>query len=163
MSNASSQPIRQLAMPPMRPFVIFSSEEASGADKAPASPARILIVEDDFLVASDMEAGLTDAGMEIVGVASSAEEALKLARTERPTVVVMDIRLAGKRDGIDAALELFNTLGIRCVFATAHNDEDTRLRAEPANPIAWVPKPYSMASLVEAVRRAVKQILDDPK
>jgi DNA-binding NarL/FixJ family response regulator len=124
-------------------------------------PARILIVEDDFLVASDMESGLKEAGIEVAGVASSAEEAVELAKAERPALAVMDIRLAGKRDGIDAALELFATLGIRSVFATAHHDESTRTRAQPARPLAWVPKPYAMATLVEAVRRALRETRGD--
>jgi two-component system, response regulator PdtaR len=124
-------------------------------------PARVLIVEDDFLVASDMEIGLKEAGIEVAGVASSAEEAVELAKTERPALAIMDIRLAGKRDGIDAALELFATLGIRCVFATAHHDERTRTRAQPARPLAWVPKPYAIASLVEAVRSALRETRSD--
>jgi DNA-binding NarL/FixJ family response regulator len=103
-----------------------------------------------------MESALTEAGIEVAGVAGSAEEALLLAQAEQPALAIMDIRLAGKRDGIDAALELFVTHRIRCIFATAHNDKSTRVRAEPAQPLAWVPKPYAMASLVEAVRKALQ-------
>lgn len=141
--------------------LVFSRDDASGADKAPAA-ARVLIVEDDFLVASDMETALSDAGIEVAAIAGSAEEALRLAQTEAPTLAVMDIRLAGKRDGVDAALELYRQHGIRCVFATAHSDDNTRTRAKPAHPLAWVAKPYSMASLVDAVRSALKR-LDDEK
>jgi CheY-like chemotaxis protein len=70
----------------------------------------------------------------------------------------MDIRLSGKRDGIDAAIELFSLHGIRCVFATAHHTAETRQRAEPANPLAWVAKPYSMASLIAVVRKAINDL-----
>jgi DNA-binding NarL/FixJ family response regulator len=148
--------IRQSAIPP-HPSILFSCSDPSGVGQTSAGPARILIVEDDFLVASDMEMALTEAGMEIAGVASSAEKALELAEAERPALAVMDIRLAGKRDGIDAALDLFGTLGIRCVFATAHHDTATRARAEAAHPLAWVSKPYTMATLIEAVRDALKE------
>jgi DNA-binding NarL/FixJ family response regulator len=141
---------------PLPASIVFSRDDVSGAGKAPGGRARVLIVEDDFLVALDMESALTEAGIEVAGVAGSAEEALLLAQAEQPALAIMDIRLAGKRDGIDAALELFVTHRIRCIFATAHNDKSTRVRAEPAQPLAWVPKPYAMASLVEAVRKALQ-------
>jgi DNA-binding NarL/FixJ family response regulator len=154
--------IQHLAPPLYPSSIVFSRDDGSGAGKAPA-PSRIMIVEDDFLVAFDMEAALTEAGFMIAGVASSAEEALELAEAHRPVLAVMDIRLAGQRDGIDAALDLFGTHGIRCVFASAHHDEGTRARAQPARPHAWVTKPYAMASLIEAVRVALQDLRGDKK
>jgi two-component system, response regulator PdtaR len=71
---------------------------------------------------------------------------------------VMDIRLAGRRDGVDAAAELFRELGIRCIFATAHDDQRTRSRAEPFAPLGWLAKPYTMASLIDYVRRALREM-----
>jgi len=76
--------------------------------------------------------------------------------------VVMDVRLAGERDGIDTALALSAEHGIRCVFATAHHDEHARRRAEPAAPLGWLAKPYTMASLVTIVRRALDELSDTP-
>jgi two-component system, response regulator PdtaR len=149
--------------PPRYPCVALSRDDGLSAGKALASTTRVMIVEDDFLVAIDIESALTDAGIAVAGVASSAEEALVLAEAERPALAVMDIRLAGKRDGIDAALDLFGGHGIRCIFATAHHDEGTRARAQPAQPLGWVPKPYGMASLVEAVQRALLDISSDRK
>jgi DNA-binding NarL/FixJ family response regulator len=131
---------------------------APGPDDDRAEPVRILIVEDDFLVASEIEGALAEAGFAIAGVAASADEVLQLAATAPPTLAVMDIRLSGARDGIDAALELFARHKIRCIFATAHHTAATRARAEPARPLAWVPKPYGMPTLVDAVRRAVREL-----
>jgi DNA-binding NarL/FixJ family response regulator len=156
-SIASAHPMPASTIPPRYPSVALSRDDGLSAGSATAS-TRVMIVEDDFLVAIDMESALTDAGIAVVGVASSAEDALLLAEAERPALAVMDIRLAGKRDGIDAALDLFGGLGIRCIFATAHHDERTRARAQAAQPLAWVPKPYAMASLVEAVQRALLEI-----
>ncbi len=85
-----------------------------------AELARVLIVEDDFLVAMELETGLADAGFVVTGVAATAEEAIRLAKAERPHLVIMDIRLASVRDGVDAALVLYKTQGIRSLFATAH-------------------------------------------
>src|SRR5262245_27672204 len=66
-------------------------------------PVRVLVVEDDFLIAMQTEVALTSAGFEVVGPATTAEEAVALASEAQPTLVVMDIRLASTRDGIDAA------------------------------------------------------------
>jgi two-component system, response regulator PdtaR len=136
----------------------LSRNDSLGDAKAPATSARILIVEDDYLVASETESALIRAGLEVAGIASSGDEALKLAAAERPSLVIMDIRLNGNRDGIDVALDLFATHGIRRIFATAHQTADARKRAEPANPIAWLPKPYTMPALVAVVRSAVAQL-----
>jgi DNA-binding NarL/FixJ family response regulator len=123
---------------------------------------RILIVEDDLLVASEMEATLCDAGFEIVGIATTGKEALRLAQAESPILAVMDIRIAGDRDGIDTALELFRSLGLRCIFASAHSDHESRLRAQPAAPLGWLQKPYTMTSLTEMVRAAARELRAPP-
>jgi two-component system, response regulator PdtaR len=119
--------------------------------------APILVVEDDFLIASQAEVALQDAGFTLIGVAASAEEAIRLATVHHPALVIMDIRLAGQRDGVDAAIELFAEHGIRSIFATAHTDQSVIQRAAPANPIAWLQKPYSTESLVATVREALRR------
>jgi DNA-binding NarL/FixJ family response regulator len=158
-SSVAAPPSGQrLAVPHVRPRAVFAHDDAARAGNGPAQAVRILIVEDDYLVASEMEAALSQAGFEIAGPAASAEEALQLAAGQHPALVVMDIRLDGPRDGIDTALELFATRGIRCVFVTAHHNPDARARARPANPLGWLPKPYTMPSLVEVVRRALADL-----
>jgi DNA-binding NarL/FixJ family response regulator len=139
-----------------RPRLVYSHDESLASDKATGS--RILIVEDDFLVASQMEIALEDAGLEIAGVAQSADEALKLVAERRPRLAIMDIRLAGRNDGVYAAVELYRRHGVRCIFATAHSDDDVRQRGQAANPIGWIQKPYSMRALVEAVRKGLAEI-----
>src|SRR5690348_13195547 len=102
---------------------------------------RILLVEDDYFVALDLEDGLKAAGMQVLGPVPTADEALTLARSEQPVLAVMDIRLAGEKDGIEAALELYRELGIRCIFASAHVEPPYRRRAAAAKPLGWVQKP----------------------
>jgi len=119
---------------------------------------RILIVEDDLLIASEMEAALTEDGFEIAGIASTGKEALQLAHSHSPTLIVMDIRLTGDRDGIETALELFRLHGIRCIFASAYADQEAKRRAAPAAPLGWLQKPYTMASLKATVRAAVSKL-----
>jgi DNA-binding NarL/FixJ family response regulator len=115
----------------------------------------LLVVEDDHLVAMEMESVLQDAGFEVTGIAASADDAVRKAHARRPDLVLMDIRLAGTRDGVDAALELFSALGLRCIFATAHNDSKTQARAQPTQPLGWLAKPYQPAALLQAVRTAL--------
>ena len=146
------------AAPRDRPQLAFARDDATGADKRADKPGRILVVEDDFLVALQMESALTDAGLEVAGVAASGEDAIELAMSEKPRLVVMDIRLAGDRDGIDTALQLFAEHGIRCIFATAHHDEQSRRRAAPARALGWLHKPYTMTSLVGMVRTALDEL-----
>src|ERR671914_540257 len=80
--------------------------EMSGAGVRAIRPARVLLVEDDYFVALELESHLLEAGFVVVGTATTAEEAIVLAASESPELAIMDIRLAGLRDGIDAAIEL---------------------------------------------------------
>ena len=129
--------------------------------KATSERTRIVIAEDDYLVATQMEDALMQAGFQPAAVVASAEEAVKAAVDNRVALVVMDIRLAGKRDGVDAAIELFQKHGMRCIFATAHVDAAVRQRAEAAQPLGWLQKPYSMTSLIELVREALGRLDDE--
>lgn len=148
---------------PLSPPSHWSAQSAPAAEGGasgtqPGNTNRILIVEDDLLVASQIEAALTDAGFEVAGIASTGNEALHLARVQSPDLVVMDIRLAGDRDGIDTALEMFDLHGIRCIFASAYSDQDAQRRAAPAAPLGWLQKPYTMSSLTALVRVAVNEL-----
>lgn len=136
------------------------SVTAAGPADPPQPAARpcILLVEDDFLVGMEVEAGLTEAGYTVAGPAATAEEAVALAASRRPALVVMDIRLASDRDGIDAALEIYRTLGIRSLFASAHVDAQVRARAEAARPLGWVAKPYRVETLLAAVDAALNEV-----
>lgn len=152
------QPADRLSKSRFSPRPVFARDEASGADQDTAELPRILIVEDDYLVASEVEGALVAAGFDVVGIANSAEEAIEIAATGRPALAVMDVRLIGPRDGIEAARELFWTHGIRSVFATAGHDTEARERAMPANPLGWIAKPYTMQSLIQFVRNAVRDL-----
>jgi two-component system, response regulator PdtaR len=118
-------------------------------------PGRILIVEDEFIIALAAEEALVEHGFQIVGVAASFEAAIALAERERPDLVLMDIRLASARDGVDAALELRKRFDLASLFTSANADPQNITRAEPSRPAGWLPKPYAAESLVKAVRQAL--------
>lgn len=115
----------------------------------------MLLVEDEFLIALDIETAMRDAGFDVVALARTADEAVDFARTKRPALVIMDVHLAGTRDGIDAALDIYRDTGIRCIFATAHQDNATIARADPSRPLGWLMKPFTTVALVRMVKQAL--------
>jgi CheY-like chemotaxis protein len=127
---------------------------AGGKSAGAGRPARILIVEDDYIVALELEHQLLEAGFDVVAIATTAEEAIRQAGSKNPDLAIMDIRLPGKRDGVEAAVEL-HASGIPSIFATAHADAQTRERAERARPLGWLQKPYAPASLIAAINAAL--------
>lgn len=118
---------------------------------------RILVVEDEFLVSMEIEAALQSAGYVVAGVATSYEEAVALAGATDPDLVLMDIRLRGAKDGIDAAIEIKRRFGLQCVFVSAHVDELTRERGQAANPLGWISKPFVSQRLLDTVRAALRR------
>jgi DNA-binding NarL/FixJ family response regulator len=143
------------------PFPRFAQDDRLGTGKAADAPAQILVVEDDFMIAMQIEAALAEAGFALSGMAVSGEEAIAMATVIPPALALMDIRLAGEMDGVDAALRLFREHGIRCIFATAHHDAEVRRRAAPAEPLGWLQKPYTMPAMLEAVRLALADLEAD--
>jgi len=119
---------------------------------------RILVVEDDFLIAMASGEDLRGAGHEVIGAVATAEAAIACAKSAQPDLVVMDIRLAGAADGVDAALEIFKETRIRSLFTTAHVDSRSKVRAASAEPLGWLQKPYGKETLLEAVRTSLAEL-----
>ena len=127
----------------------------SGAPSGSARPLRVLIVEDEAFVAMDAEAILQAAGHEVVGIALSADEAVALAAKRSPDLVLMDIRLRGTRDGIDAAIDIRRVSELPIIFVTANVDPTTHARAMQVSPLAVISKPFSSDSLLAAISAAL--------
>src|SRR5579864_2442011 len=116
------------------------------------TPRRlILIVEDDGIVAIDIKKGLEDGGYEVSGVAVSADDAVLEALSTCPDLVLMDIRIQGSLDGIEAADLLRNRFGVPIIYLTAHGDPETFERAKKTEPMAFLLKPFRQAELVNAI------------
>jgi len=114
---------------------------------------RIVVVEDEAFIRLDLVTHLGGAGHAVVGTADCAEDALSTVERERPDMVLMDVRLAGERDGIDAATEIWRRFAIRSLFVSANLDPAARSRAAAANPIGFLEKPFTRANLLAAVSR----------
>lgn len=123
------------------------------AEIEPTRSYKVLVVEDEGLIAHDIASRLEALGHEVLGPASTAEEALALAPGAE--IVLMDIRIDGPRDGIDAAIEIRSHKPIPVVFLTAHADRSTLERAKLAGPLGYIVKPLGPSSLQAAIEIAV--------
>lgn len=119
-----------------------------------ADTPRIMIVEDEIVVAMEIRAKLSARGYEIVGIFSDGDRAVQEAQQVRPDLVLMDIMLAGNTDGIEAARLLYE-LGIPVVFLTAYSDETTLQRAKLSEPYGYLLKPFSAAELHTTIEVAL--------
>src|SRR5687767_9404080 len=113
----------------------------------PMAASRILIVEDENIVALDIENALRDFRYDVLPVASSGEEAVRLAQERKPDLVLMDIRLRGRMDGIEAARLIHDRLDIPVIFLTAHTDEGTLQRAKSSEAFGYIVKPFEKQEL----------------
>ncbi|HVP29733.1 MAG TPA: response regulator, partial [Myxococcota bacterium] len=116
---------------------------------------RVLVAEDEALIADDVRRTLGKLGYDVPKPAMTADEAIAAARELRPDLVLMDIRLHPPGDGIDAALEIRRRLGIPVVFLTAHSDEATLARAKTAEPYGYLLKPFEDRELRTTIELAL--------
>jgi PAS domain S-box-containing protein len=121
------------------------------------SAPTVLIVEDEAIVAQDLNETVTRLGYEVVGVAASADGAITQTTASLPDVVLMDIRLQDGRDGVDAAVEIHRTLAIPVVFLTAFSDEATLRRVKADEPYAYLLKPVDERELEVALAAAIRR------
>jgi CheY-like chemotaxis protein len=120
-----------------------------------ARSLRVLIVEDEFFISLHTKQLLQVLGHVVVGIAVSADQAIHFAEQERPDVVLMDIRLNGSRDGIEAADEIRKRLGIGSIFLTANTDPLTRQRALASQPLGFLEKPLTEQRLKLGLSKAI--------
>jgi PAS domain S-box-containing protein len=112
---------------------------------------RILIVEDEGIVALDIEKTLVDLGFEVTGKAASAVEALASAAANRPDLVLMDIRIRGELDGIQTAELLRRDYDVPVAYLTAYGDAETIQRAKKTAPAGFLLKPFKQAELYSII------------
>ena len=117
----------------------------------------ILIVEDESVVALDMQNRLRVLGYSTVGIASRGEMAIQLAQQRRPDLVLMDIRLKGEMDGIEAARQIRALCDIPVVYLTAFADEETLQRAKITGPFGYLIKPFEERELHATIEMALYQ------
>jgi CheY-like chemotaxis protein len=125
----------------------------------PSYPSvAILIVEDEALIASYIHEVLVESGFVVTGIAASGVEALSLAGEHKPRLALVDIRLAGPIDGIEAACRLRRRFAVPTIFLSGLLDSDTVERARAAEPLGFLHKPFLPSQMFNAIERA----LDSP-
>lgn len=122
---------------------------------------KILIVEDEKIVALDLKRRLTKLGYQVTGMAASGDKALALVNQELPNVVLMDIHIQGDIDGIEAAAMLQKIYSIPIIYLTAYSEEKTLCRAKTTTPYGYLLKPFSDRELHIIIQVSLERYASD--
>ncbi len=120
-----------------------------------AKTQRILIVEDEVMLAKDLDRSLRNLGYEVLGRVSSAEEAIRLAQGSQPDLILMDVKLNGDKDGIEAAEIIRTRFDIPVVYLTGFSEKDVLDRAKRTEPYGYLSKPVGLMELRSTVETAL--------
>jgi PAS domain S-box-containing protein len=120
-------------------------------------PIQVMIVEDEPLIGVDLRENLINFGYNVVGISSSGEEAIEEAIKTRPEIVLMDIQLNGKLNGIETAKLIKKKLGIPIIYLTGSSDDKTLDTALEASPSGYLLKPFAPRQLHTSIQTALKQ------
>jgi DNA-binding NarL/FixJ family response regulator len=123
------------------------------------SMGKVLIVEDQFLASECLKIWVETFGFEVCGVAKSADKAIELAVEHQPNFILMDVRLEGEKDGVDAALAIHDLVDARVIFCTGSNEPSTLKRIKDDHAFAVLIKPIDSAQLREALVAARESLL----
>jgi CheY-like chemotaxis protein len=125
-----------------------------GGSRRKASGMRILVVEDEAIIALELEAMLESLGHTVVAIASSESEAVRLSHSKHPSLILMDVRLGRGGDGINAARAILGQMPVSIVFCSAYaRDPGTRARMEEVHPAGILSKPILAADLRDTLDR----------
>lgn len=125
------------------------------------SPLKILIVEDEMLIAANIAMQLESIGYEVVGIVPRGIEAVNSAKLDKPDLVLMDINLKGEMDGIETAIAMQKERKMPIIYLTANSDEAHFNRAKATNPYAFISKPFKKLDLQHAIELAAERILQE--
>ncbi|MBF0520063.1 MAG: response regulator [Nitrospirae bacterium] len=116
---------------------------------------RVVIVEDEIIVARDIEMKLRKIGYNVLDIATSGEEAIQKAGDLLPDIMLMDITLEGKMDGTEAAAKIEELYNTPIVYLTAHTDLETLARARVTEPYGYIVKPFAVRDLLVTISMAL--------
>lgn len=132
-------------------------------ERSARAPARVMIVEDEALIALDLERRLQRGGYEVVGVADQLDDAVALFRETRPDLVLMDIFIRPPGDGIETARTIGRIGDVPVVFLTAYADDDTLHRAAETSPYGYLLKPFDERTLFATITVALERHAADTR
>jgi CheY-like chemotaxis protein len=123
----------------------------------PSPEQRALIVEDEALIAEELKERLLGLGFSVIGTVDSADEGIAIATRELPDVILMDIRLRGHKDGIQAAHEIRQQVDIPIVYVTAYSDKLTIERVKHTDHDGFILKPFHRHDLQSTLEIAIER------
>lgn len=118
---------------------------------------RALIVEDEALIAEELKGRLARLGFEVIGMVDSADEGVAIATSERPDLVLMDIRLRGEKDGVQACKEIREHVDVPIVYLTAYSDRRSVERAKGTEHDGFLLKPFHRSELQSTIAVALQR------
>lgn len=121
------------------------------------NPARIMIVEDERIVAFNLQQRLAHMGYEVPAVAASGQESLDLMESTQPDLVLMDIHIEGDMDGIEVAAQLQQHRSVPVIYLTAYSEDATLARARETKPYGYLIKPFSERELHATIQMALER------
>jgi DNA-binding NarL/FixJ family response regulator len=117
---------------------------------------QVLVVDDEFLICQGLCLQVEDLDMTVCATAATADDAVALAQAHRPEIVLMDMRLRGEKDGVDAALAIHHTVGSKVIFITGSREQATIDRIQLDHPAGLLFKPISDKQLKTAIDVALR-------
>ncbi|TKB10848.1 response regulator [Desulforhopalus sp. IMCC35007] len=124
---------------------------------------RLMIVEDERIIAADLEEQLVGLGYEVCANVASGEEAIVVNEKESLDLVLMDIQLDGAIDGTEAAQKIFEATHVPVVFVTAYSDKKTLNKGKLSEPYGYLIKPYRIRDLSSTIEMALNKAAADAK
>jgi len=170
MTDLLGRPLARLLSKPLAGGLTFEGRESTMVTRPfPITSARytlvvvrrILIVEDERLIALDLQRRLTQLGYTVVGIVASGAQVITAAFQLQPDLVLMDIRLQGEMDGIEAALYIQVDRSIPIIYLTAYVDDSTRQRAQATSPWGFLRKPFHVRDLQAILNRYSSELQAD--
>ena len=122
---------------------------------------KILLVEDEMIIAAKISMQLTELGYEVTAILPRGEEAIEHVKNNRPDIAILDIQLKGRMDGIETAKQIKKLADIPILFLTANGDEATFNRAKLTRPAAFISKPFKQIDLQRSIELAINLLLVD--
>lgn len=130
---------------------------AIGGEETPMSNSKILIVEDEIIAGMALRTKLDDSGYEVCPIASTGDEAIRIADEEKPDLMLMDISIRGEMGGIEAAGVIRKRHNIPVIFVTGYPDQVTRNRARDVDPAAYLVKPLDYEELLATIDGVINE------
>ncbi|ULQ51010.1 LytR/AlgR family response regulator transcription factor [Flavihumibacter fluvii] len=121
---------------------------------------KILVVEDEMIIGAKISMLLTNLGYEVTGILPRGEEAIQHVIDNRPDIVLLDINLKGKLDGIETAAEIQKIAEIPIIYLTANADDATFNRAKLTRPAAFISKPFKQLDLQRAIELTISRMAE---